>query len=163
MKAKVSILKKIEEQKVVVIAFVLSVILTLFAAFKTPQTENAPEQIEDITSIDTKIPKGFVLVPINVQNSEALNSVLGATGVVDLYISHISGRGPSQKVASRIKILRAPLNPEAFAVLAPEQEASQLVILDQPFTVMVQNPNQTGTHIQKKPTKHRRRIVVENP
>ncbi|MEZ0393013.1 MAG: hypothetical protein ACAH59_12405, partial [Pseudobdellovibrionaceae bacterium] len=60
-----------------------------------------------------------------------------AYAVVDLF------RGPrSQKVGKRLKLLRAPLNPDQFAVLVPEGEVTHLLETPGPFWAAIQNPLQ---------------------
>lgn len=106
-------------------------------------------EAEDPASASTFIPEGFVLVPIEVANYESLDSILGKYGVVDLYTSPLDPTQKPRKVATRIKILRAPLNPNHFAVLAQEEDSSKLVGFSGPLTVIVQNPNSRGTGIVK--------------
>lgn len=99
-------------------------------------SDTSPEVIEEV-SADTYIPDGYVLVPIELQNSDSLSSLIGAYAVVDLF------RGPrSQKVGKRLKLLRAPLNPQQFAVLVPEAEVSNLLETPGPFWAAIQNPQQ---------------------
>lgn len=108
---------------------------------------------------DTYIPEGFVLVPITVSNYESLDSILGHHGVVDLYASTQNGE-KSRRVARQVKILRAPLNPSNFAVLAPEANSAELVRHQGAFFVVVQNPKRSGTNFEKRSTRVRR-ITVE--
>ncbi len=120
----------------------------------------------------TFIPAGFVLVPIEVANFESLDSILGQHGVVDLYIPADETRKRATKIAERIKILRAPLNPSHFAVLAPEAESSRLVGHAGPFVVVVQPAkilekssgtkfvNDTQTKLKDSGEKRRRRSRV---
>ncbi len=103
------------------------------------------------SSIDTEIPAGYVLVPIEVVNYEALDSVLGRFGVVDLFAAGLGQQRKSYQVASRIRILRAPRNPNHFAVLAPSEEAPGLVRHEGGFFVVVQNPESAGTKFEKRP------------
>lgn len=116
---------------------------------RTRETATAPEDAS------TFIPAGFVLVPIEVANYESLDSILGQFGVVDLFLptdgNQTGQKRRAIKVASRLKILRAPLNPSHFAVLARESEASQLVGQTGPFVVIVQNPKNSGTGIVSTP------------
>jgi hypothetical protein len=74
-----------------------------------------------------------------------LDSILGQHGVVDLFRPSDTPNGRPIKVAERVKILRAPLNPSHFAVLAPESESAALVAYPGAFTVVVQNPKERGT------------------
>lgn len=110
------------------------------------------------SSVDTFIPSGFVLVPIEVVNYEALDSVLGSYGVVDLFAADTENNRKSRRVASRIKILRAPRNPSHFAVLAPTSEAPALVRNEGGFFVVIQNPQGGGTQFEN--TGRERRPVV---
>ncbi len=100
-------------------------------------SSNQPAQETAVASADTYIPDGFVLVPIELQNAESLGSLIGAYAVVDLF------RGPkSQRVGRRLRLLRAPLNPEQFAVLVPEGEVSTLMSIPGPYWAVIQNPQQ---------------------
>jgi hypothetical protein len=92
-------------------------------------------------SVDTLIPAGMVLVPIEIQNLDSLDSLLGQNGVVDLYATAETG-GPSKRVARQVGIYRAPLNPRQFAVLVRDAEAPSLVRTTRPFFVVMQNPKQ---------------------
>jgi hypothetical protein len=139
--------------------------LTLAIALYREASRSAavePNQVEE-DSVDTFIPAGFVLVPIEVVNYESLDSVLGRFGVVDLFATDPATGGRSAQVASRIRILRAPRNPNQFAVLAPESESRRLVSHAGGFYVIVQNPKSGGTAFEKqisaKP--RRKRLIVE--
>lgn len=102
------------------------------------QLTSQPEPVEEEASADTYIPEGFVLVPIELQNVDSLSSLIGQYAVVDLF------RGPhSQRVGKRLKLLRAPLNPQQFAVLVPEDQVSRLLESPGPFWAAIQNPEQS--------------------
>lgn len=98
----------------------------------------AHEEAQDQASADTYIPDGFVLVPIELQNADSLSSLIGSYAVVDLF-----NGTRSQKVGKRLKLLRAPLNPQQFAVLVPEAEVSNLLANPGPFWAAIQNPQQS--------------------
>lgn len=137
---------------IAVLSGLIAMIVELNSSSTLPTTEAA--------AASTFIPDGYVLVPIDVQNPEALDSILGPYGVVDLFTGGMEGR-PSRQIARRIKILRAPLNPNHFAVLAPENEAPNLVRESGPVTVVIQNPRTIGTDFVKAKGK-RSRIHVES-
>lgn len=159
------------------IALLISGLIGFVWDLTSPTQESTQRGIEDPETASTFIPAGFVLVPIEIENYEALDSILGKFGVVDLFKPATTPGGRPVRVASRVKILRAPLNPSHFAVLAPEAESADLVSHAGSFTVVVQNPNQVGTQFEKSlaseaelaaPTRgpqkvrpHRSRIVVE--
>jgi len=110
---------------------------------------------ENIESADTYIPKNHVLIPIEIANHESLAALLGAYGVVDLFAVHESGSSfsPGKKVASRVKMIRAPLNPQKFAVLTHETQAHQIVNHSGPFFVVIQNPEVSAEAEFTKPEK----------
>ncbi len=122
-----------------------------------------PEAISSPKSVDTFIPAGFVLVPIQLSNAEALDSMIGSRGVVDLFAPDLKRPGRSKKVAEHIKILRAPLNPNQFAVLVNEQSSSQLVHYEGAFFAVVQNPNAAGTQLERlRPKRGLSRLKMED-
>jgi hypothetical protein len=130
----------LESKKALVVCIVVAGLITLLSGFE--KSESSELKVDP--SVDTYIPAGFVLVPIEVQNYEALDSILGQHGVVDLFLpSPDSKRGV--RVASRVKILRAPQNPSQFAVLVRDSESEQLVRSESAFFVVVQNSKQSGT------------------
>lgn len=115
----------------------------------------------DPTQVDTFIPLGYVLIPIEVQNYESLDSILGSYGIVDLYSVNAAGVRSKSAVVRGIKILRAPLNPNHFAVLSPEARAAQIVGAGSTFNVVVQNPKAVGTKFVDVPSQQRR-LWIEN-
>lgn len=152
----------------ILIAFVLSGFIALYwdAKVKPEPDAKTPEPVE---SAATLIPRGYVLVPIEVSNYDSLDSILGKYGVVDLYLPSENSKLRQRKVAERVRILRAPLNPSRFAVLVKETESSRLVSYSGPFTVIVQNSNISGTGLVSsavdsangKPTRSKTRVTVE--
>jgi hypothetical protein len=104
-----------------------------------PTQDSAPE------SVDTYIPHGFTLIPLEIANAESLSSIIGNMGgVVDLYLAPNEVRKGGIRVASRVKLLRAPLNPEQFAILIKETEGQRILQQSGPFFAVVQNPEVRG-------------------
>ena len=132
--------------------WVAAVLIAGFLAFYLDATKASAvadvHQPEAPEAASTFIPKGFVLVPIEVANFESLDSILGKHGVVDLYVPASEAHRKPIKVAERIRILRAPLNPGHFAVLTTEAESSMLVSHQGPFTVVVQPDGAVGTKLE---------------
>jgi hypothetical protein len=93
---------------------------------------------------DTIIPKGYVLVPIDLANSEALGAIIDQFAIVDLYTSSLPGEKGGMRVGQKLRLIRAPLNPKTFAVLVPESEASKVVGAAGPVVAVLQNKNQNG-------------------
>ena len=101
-------------------------------------------------SADTYIPEGMVLIPIEIQNKDALSQLLGGYGVVDLYMPSYGDQIRSRKVASGVKIMRAPLNPEVYAVLVDEASAPYITQYAGPFLITIQNPKAQNTQFSKQ-------------
>ena len=142
--------KNLNSRQKLLVLFAISlspVAIDQLANQDTPQ----PRETSPSDSIDTLIPNGSVLIPIEVENSDSLDSILGNKGIVDL---HRPAREPGRNriVARRLPILRAPLNPHQFAVLAPEDQAHHIVKQPGPFWVVIQNPTKFGTNFER-PTK----------
>lgn len=111
---------------------------------EVPTSFNAAET----KSADTFIPRGFVLVPIEIVNAESLSSLVGDVGgVVDLYLASTEKQKGGLKVGSRLKLLRAPLNPQQYAVLVRDAESVRLLQHPGPFVAVVQNPDAQGSQI----------------
>lgn len=151
----------LESKKALVACIVITGIMAIVFSNRSTQ----PQEVKVDASIDTFIPAGFVLVPIEVQNYESLDSILGSHGVVDLYLPSQTGSGKGSRVATRVRIMRAPLNPSQFAVLVREDQSSQLVRTESPFFVVVQNSKHGGTGIvereSQKSKKRVSRLVME--
>ena len=112
-------------------------------------------------NIDTYIPEGFVLVPVELSNSPSLAGLLANKGVVDLYTGDPAQKR-AEKVAEGIKIIRSPRDPSFFAVLAPEAQAPFLIQRFQAFHAVIQNPlHKKKSHIRPLRGKNRRSIVIE--
>ncbi len=123
--------------KVVLVLFVFTILVLLFMNFKnTPPGMPEPEATE---STDTIIPKGFVLVPLEIANSQTLAQLISEFGLVDLYsITKDSTKG--RKVATKVKLIRAPMDPTQFAVLLPENLSSDFLTEPGPFIATIFNP-----------------------
>ncbi|MFZ4403964.1 MAG: hypothetical protein ACOYOK_07665 [Pseudobdellovibrionaceae bacterium] len=130
------------------------VALSLYLCFQYLNVAASPEaksttDPEHNFSIDTVIPSGYSLVPIQLANAESLDSLLGPVGgVVDLYVN-IEG-GKSLKVASGLKMLRSPNNPMAYAVLVRRIESTQILNYTGPFTAVVQNPKESSSGVKQE-------------
>ena len=125
------------------LAIVFAGLFALIWDLGSPKKDAEMIQPESPETAATYIPAGYVLVPIEVANYESLDSILGKFGVVDLFRPPLGEHGRPVKVAERVKILRAPLNPSHFAVLVRDADAPRLVTEGGAFTVVVQNPSRT--------------------
>ncbi len=135
------------DRKLIFTVAVLSLIPMILAWIAFPQPSTSENSRQGMVSVDTNIPKGFVLVPIEVQNYEALDSILGHFGVVDLFQGDAEKFSQQRLVARNVRILRAPQNPSHFAVLVHEEKVSQVMHRGGMFTVILKRPDETGTEI----------------
>lgn len=148
------------ERKILVSAALLSLI-PLLAIWLWPASAPVENAHQRHAEVDTFIPKGFVLVPIEVRNYEALDSVLGKFALVDLYQGG-TPEAPRQRLVGRnVRLLRAPQNPSHFAVLVQEEGAADLLANGAEFTVIIKRPSGGGTEFVKEIAKTHRKIVYE--
>jgi hypothetical protein len=139
----------------------LFIVVLIFQTCNHPTKTNTIETSNANEGIDLLIPAGQSLVPIEVANYETLDSLLGPYGVVDLFFADPSSPGDGKKIASMVKILRAPKNPSHFAVLVPARLAPQILKYQGPFIVSVQNPKfQMGTKFEDTAVKTSRRSRI---
>ena len=136
------------------------ILISVTLVFTVLQTGSSNPQKVKAGSIDTYIPEGFVLLPIEIINASAIQGLLKARAVVDLYTSDPI-QFQAQKVAEAVKIIRSPNNDSHFAALIPENEVHLLIKRFKPFYVVIQNPKKTGTKIQPVQRKIRRSIIIE--
>lgn len=127
-----------------------SILVGFFLSSEPKTAEKKDEAAADMTTL---IPKGFVLVPIELKNKDHILSVIGAFAVVDLYEGKESNK-KGHRIARRLKLLRAPLNPEVFGVLVPEEQAADFIKGQTPFYAVLQNPNAPGFGSLDRPTKN---------
>lgn len=145
---------------------VLMILLFGLLAFLWEQRQDSkkiPNALSAPKSVDTYIPDGYVLVPIQISNAEALDSIIGDKGVVDLFIPDHRQNGGGKKIAAHVKILRAPLNPNQYAILVSEGASANLVHYEGAYFVTVLNPKTLGTQIEES-TKRRvaSRLIMED-
>ena len=139
----------------VLISLAAVVALSAFGG-ATPQADGETRAGKGTEGVDTFIPKGFVLVPIEVVNYEALDSILGKFGIVDLLTPNESGG--ARPVARNVRILRAPRNPSHFAVLIKESDTQRILRHGSSFHVLIKRPGAgAGTEFvnESKPTKRK--------
>ena len=132
-----------EKNKKWLVMFGVSTSLAIVCSWKEPQTESSPTP-----EIDIMIPAGFVLLPIEVENYESLDSILGQMGVVDLYQNMVA-KNQRRLVASFVRILRNPHNPSQFSILVPERNASAITNNFGPYFVSLR-PRKNGTDLEEK-------------
>ena len=136
-------------------------VIMLSLAFTALQYTNKKEEKPQMGNVDTYIPTGFVLAPVELSNGPSLYGLLESKGVVDLYTGD-PNRKKVEKVAEAVKIIRSPRDPSYFAVLVPENKAPFLIQRFQAFHAVVQNPRQhKPVRIKPLNKKKRRKVIIE--
>ncbi len=129
----------------------------------TANSRTKPTALETGPVVDTIIPRGFTLIPIEIQNYEALDSVFGNYGIVTLYSVPESGQGQPKKLAERVKMLRAPQNPTQFGVLIRESDSDLIAGQIGPVFVVLHNRSTTSGGVNPaQPEKVNRFKIVED-
>lgn len=126
--------------------FILAGLLSLGTLLVNPSEPAVEQKSEAPQSPDTYIPKGFVLVPVQIANFESLDSMIGNFAVVSVY-----RQGPTgELLGTAIKLIRSPINPSTMAVLVPERLGPKFARLDTPVFVIVQNPNTASKSFENR-------------
>lgn len=113
------------------------------------------------SSADTYIPEGHVLIPIDLANAQGINSIIGPLGgTVDLYVAGQGGK-KGQLVGRKYKLLRAPLDPEQFAVLLKENNSEELLQHEGAFIAVIHNPKVLGNQATVERTAKPRQYTIE--
>lgn len=135
--------KKIKTDKILIIAFgALGAAILLICLLPEASTETAVAATNS-AEVDTLIPAGFMLIPVELINAEAMSGLAGQYGVIDLFTANPEKGKKAQKILSKAKILRAPLNPNQFAVLVKEADGTRLLSHAGPYFAALKNPKDT--------------------
>jgi hypothetical protein len=139
-------------------AVVLTQTIMVGEGAKLAAAERASAALSE--GVDTFIPRGFVLVPIEVVNYEALDSILGKFGVVDLLTPGNPDGKDAKLVARNVRVLRAPKNPSHFAVLIRESDTGRILQYGSTFHVLIKRPgDKGGTEFVQEGKTRKRKIV----
>lgn len=154
---KIKIPKISQQNKILLCSFLFLMVVYILFGIKT---EKVVAKYNPIYA-DTLIPKGYGLIPVELANADTVSALMDQFGVVDLFTGTLTARG-NKKIASRVKILRAPLNPNQYAVMVPEGLSQTIMNASGPFWAVVQNRDaQQATY--KEPTNHTVRIEYHQP
>lgn len=132
-----------------IVIFIIILILSLFLKrnFESPLA-GKKEIVSPDNNAEVFIPKGLVLVPVELVNSEAIGQLLGGFGYINLYTSDASG--PTSLILSNAKLLQAPLNPTVYAVLVTESEAQLVMSQSGPYRAVLLGKEKSATGRRSK-------------
>lgn len=116
---------------------------------------------DEIPDVSTFIPRGHLLIPIEVRNADQLDGVLGAHGVVDLFETPDDPSRPSRMVGRRLRMIRAPLNPKAFAVLVKDSEADRFLSFRGPLMASLRSLESDTHEVRAQARKSRIEFQME--
>jgi hypothetical protein len=140
------------------LALVFVLIATVFALMMKSDNSASPQDSAQVASseqeLDTFIPSGFSLVPIEVINSNGLDSILGRYGMVDLFLEN-------QKTAimKNVRLIRGIRHDGTWAVLVPSQFVQDLLGAGGRFLVSIRSRNNQNSQMIQKSHKTRRAIT----
>ena len=139
-----------------------SVILIFLVVFSIADKilTNSSKEVPKATSLDSLVPKGFVLMPIELRNGQDIIDIIGSYAVVDLYAYSDKTGLPEILAASALKVLSPSTEEGSFIALVPEKSALHLFDYTESFYAVIQNPEKTGAKIYKK-EKSKSLIVIE--
>lgn len=131
--------QQFKNNKHLILAFIFIILVSIYSAFSETNKKN--DELQSSTpEIDTIIPKGYVLVPLELENHEAISSVIRSHGIVDLFSGQPENRS-SIKIATKVKVIRAPYNPNLFAALVKESFSKVLMAQNNKMFAVIQNTN----------------------
>jgi hypothetical protein len=132
------------QNKILCISF--GIFLVLYLYLNRNAGSEKQKSAGDPVAADTYIPPGQVLVPIQIENSESLNAVMGPFAIADLYAV---SSGHNTLVAEKVKLIRAPLNPQQFAVLVSDSLSRTIMQSKTSFSVVLQNRSVFKADLEK--------------
>ncbi len=145
---KIDEIKKNEKYLLMILFCVLGAVTFLISP---PQEKKPAAMPEEMPEIDEIIPPGLVLLPVELTNREALASIVGRTAVVDLLAVDSQSLNPKSKVASRVKLIRSPRNPDFFSILVEENLYAEILRKPGPYFALVQSRKQRNMSVHRSP------------
>lgn len=87
---------------------------------------------------DTFIPQGYVLVPLEISNATTISQLIGEYTYVDIHATNSENR-KAKLLAKNLRMIKAPNNPELFAVLINEKANNLIHKLSEPVFITIKN------------------------
>lgn len=108
------------------------------------------------SSLSTFIPDGFSLVPIEILNSNGMDSILGRYGTADLF-----KEGHKNPFMRNVRLVRGIEEDGPWAALVPSDFATILLEAGGKFFVAVKGQSSESTQVEARAITPRRTIIYE--
>lgn len=131
------------------VALLLSALNSFLDLKDSSKKEGLPPKPTEIL-----IPKGHVLIPIDVQNIKQLDSLFGKFGFINLY-------SKGQLIARNLRALRTDQESQSLSLLITEQQTQHILNAKPPFFASLQSKNNNGTEFVSPITKPLSRLILE--
>jgi hypothetical protein len=145
-------MKNINSKKSLII-FAASIALLLGLQALLSQGDAKGESEGEWQGIDVFIPRGFRLVPIEIDNLKSVKELISGYAFIDLL--KVQNKKP---VLNGVRLLQSRYNENVFAVLVPEDKVQMLLGEGETFFVVVRGRNEQG---QENKTITSRKIIWE--
>jgi hypothetical protein len=126
---------KLLQTKYIWYAFIGCLVLLFLIECLTANIEKeALKPSAEWEGLDTYIPKGFRLVPIQITNIDALRDLVGSFAFVDLHEVKTK-----KMVSSGLRLIKSPEQNDVFAVLVADKDVSGLLKYGDEFLVIIRS------------------------
>lgn len=159
MMPKSNLKKVMKSERMILCGIFIALGFITFFVSQEEEKKDLPRQ--EAPELDELIPAGFVLLPVDLVNREALASIMGSTAVVDILTVNPTTLSPQTKIASRVKMLRSPKNPDFFALLIEENASMEVLSKPGPYFALIQNKKQTNSNFYKAKKKSKIQISYQ--
>ena len=153
------------KNKVIILASIFLILIVIVRILVTSNSENAAHETNlDSENFSTFIPKGFSLVPIDVENYKSLDSVLGQFGTVDVFTKNTTKNSQTLiKLASNVKAFRSQAEPSNIGLLVPSEAVTLILSQREGIFLALSSNENSGTVIEKHLKKFsNRKIILSN-
>lgn len=148
-------LKYVKDHKQIVLFSGLVLVSFFYTLLHFSQKEKEEDESASLFQISDMIPEQYVMVPIELENHEAISDLIPSHGVVDLY-QNIPLSFQPHKTAQAVQIVRS--SSDQFNVLIPEDKVAPFVQSQTMFYAVVQNSTKKDSQIHPLPVKRKRSI-----
>ena len=131
-------LKLSQQTKILLLSFLF--LITMYLIFGLKSDKPLINSSSDAESIDTLIPNGLVLTPVNLANADSISALIEHYAVVDLFTTATETKG-AKKIASKVKLVRSAVNSNQFAVLVQPKTSEAIMQSSTQFVAAIQNRN----------------------